>query len=111
MRIAQRFNAGFEVWLYQVPKGRLNLRSVGRPFGTYAFGRRYPALKRWAIFRRPSGTEIRFGQILVALGVSPAARSPDASPTPSPIHHPSLAAALVSRRHIRSFPLPLRKDP
>ena len=56
MRIAQRFNAGIEVWFYQVPKGRLNLRSVGRPFGTYAFGRPYPALKRWAILRRPSGT-------------------------------------------------------
>ena len=68
----KRFNAGIEVWFYQVPKGRLNLRSVGRPFGTYAFGRPYPALKRWAIFRRPSGTAIRFFKILVALGVPPA---------------------------------------
>ena len=51
MRIAQRFNAGIEieVWFYQVPKGRLNLRSVGRPFGTYAFGRPYPALKRLSL--------------------------------------------------------------
>jgi hypothetical protein len=62
MKIAQRFNAGIQVWLYQVPKGRLKLRSVGRPFGTYAFGRPHPALKRWAIFGRPSGTSIRFGQ-------------------------------------------------
>ena len=74
MTIAQRFNAGIEVVFYQVPKGRLNLRSVGRPFGTYAFGRPYPALKRWAIFRRPSGTAIRFFKILVALGETPPKR-------------------------------------
>ena len=72
MRIAQRFNAGIEVGLYQVPKGRQNPRSVGRPFGTYAFGRPYPALKRWAILRRPSGQQLGSLKILAALGVSPA---------------------------------------
>jgi hypothetical protein len=76
MRIAQRFNAGIEVWFYQVPKGRLNVRSVGRPFGTYVYGRPCPALKRWAILRRPSGTAIRSFKMLVA-GGTPALPSPE----------------------------------
>ena len=50
MRIAQRFNAGIEVWLCKVPKGRLNLRSIGRPFGTYAFGRPIPSVETLGYF-------------------------------------------------------------
>jgi len=51
MRIAQRFNAGIEVWLCQVPKGRLNLRSVGRPFRDLAFGGPMPSVETLRYFR------------------------------------------------------------
>jgi hypothetical protein len=54
-RIAQRFNAGTVAWVGQVPQGRLSIATSSRPFGTQPSIRPHPALKRWAIFRHPSG--------------------------------------------------------
>jgi hypothetical protein len=75
-RLAQRFNAGISVHEVQVPKGRLKCNRVSRPFGTCATLRPHPALKRWAIVGRPSGTGSgRLSQILVASGSNPAAHT------------------------------------
>ena len=75
MKIAQRFNAGMHATPGQVPKGRLNVGTVGcqfsRPFGTRILSNTIPALKRRAItgmslrdklsssFRTASGTVAR----------------------------------------------------
>jgi hypothetical protein len=64
VRIAQRFNAGMVVEHRRVPKGRLTngarLLQFNRPFGTYALGTTFPALKRRAIVGSPSGTTLQF---------------------------------------------------
>ena len=61
-RVAQRFNAGMVDEERRVPKGRLSdsawVFSLNRPFGTYAFGAAFPALKRRAIVGSPSGTTL-----------------------------------------------------
>jgi hypothetical protein len=63
VRIAQRFNAGIGGVVCRVPKGRLTnsarLLPLNRPFGTYALGTAFPALKRRAIDRSPSGTTLQ----------------------------------------------------
>jgi hypothetical protein len=66
-RLAQRFNAGISVREVLVPKGRLMRTLVSRPFGTCPTPRPLPALKRWAIVGRPSGTGSgRISQIRMA---------------------------------------------
>jgi hypothetical protein len=60
VRIAQRFNAGIGDEGRRVPKGRLTnsarVLPFNHPFGTYALGTAFPALKHRAIVRSPSGT-------------------------------------------------------
>ena len=74
MKIAQRFNAGLHATPAKVPKGRLNghppAPSFGRPFGTRIRPTTFPALKRWAIVRCPSGTNFRLS-FRKALGPAP----------------------------------------
>ena len=41
------------------PEGTAEVHQLSRPFGTYRAGRPIPALKRWAILVRPSGTRQR----------------------------------------------------
>jgi hypothetical protein len=64
VKIAQRFNAGIVGERHRVPKGRLingpRLLQFNRPFGTYALGTTFPALKRRAIVGSPSGTTLQF---------------------------------------------------
>ena len=64
--IAQRFNAGWGRNGAQVPKGRLTLLHLNRPFGTKTSRTLIPALKRWASLNYPSGIN-EFG-ILGTLG-------------------------------------------
>jgi len=54
MRIAPAFSTlGKRFWLYQVPKGRLNGRAIGRSLRDFkALGRHTPALKTLGYFRR-----------------------------------------------------------
>jgi hypothetical protein len=63
VRIAQRFNAGMGDEGCRVPKGRLTnsarVLPFIRPFGTYAIGTAFPALKRRVIVRSPSGTTLQ----------------------------------------------------
>jgi hypothetical protein len=63
-KIAQRFNAGMVDERHRVPKGRLTngarLLQFNRPFGTYALGTTFPALKRPAIVGSLSGTTLQY---------------------------------------------------
>src|SRR3974390_1262310 len=72
------------------PKGRLNLRSVGRPCGTYAFGRRYPALKTLGYFRLSPGQP--FGSVR-----NPIRRGRYAYPTPQCRH-----GCLSARKYLKA---------
>jgi hypothetical protein len=63
VKIAQRFNAGMGDEGCRVPKGRLTnsarVLPFNRPFGTYALGTVFPALKHRAIVRSPAGTTLQ----------------------------------------------------
>ena len=53
LTIARHFNAGFLCKLRQIPEGRLKHRHrFSRPCGTCPTTNLFPALKRWAIFRK-----------------------------------------------------------
>ncbi len=60
VRIAQRFNAGWHGWIVPSPgataEPRIGNPVFCRPFGTQCHSCLHPALKRWAIFGCPSGT-------------------------------------------------------
>src|SRR6266700_6211890 len=64
--IAQRFNVGTGAVRRTTPKGTAEgIRAVSAvPSGLRHLFTRYPTLKRWAIFKHPSGMKI---EILVAL--------------------------------------------
>jgi hypothetical protein len=60
-RIAQRFNAGEATRpniLFPAPEGRLRFGSAAPPGrADHVFGSVVPALKRWAILKRPFGAK------------------------------------------------------
>ena len=74
LRLAQRFNAGKSATKRQVPKGRLNsgARAVPTavPSGLRPQRTLFPALKRWASLRCPSGTRPRWKPSEFAKGIA-----------------------------------------